>query len=134
MFGWLKELYDIQHQRQLNKVNELDSHNEVVRTEAVCASCETLKMQLAIANQHVEKLMDRLMTPPVPVIHAQPSEMKPVPLMKSHTSWNVRRQMMEENERATARLNREKDAEIKDAVARTEKVEEELGIKHESSS
>lgn len=130
MFKWLKEYYDIKHEHKLQVIREHDSMNGVSESETLCKSCETLRMQLAIVNQQNQSLLEKLITPTVNDV-IRPTELKPVPMSKQHMGWGVRRQMLEQEDRATARIEKEKAVEESRAKAdaAVEIVEKELGIK-----
>jgi hypothetical protein len=66
----------------------------------VCSSCETLRQQLAITNVNIERLMNRLLEKPI--VEA-PHEFKEVSQPKN-IPWNVRRQMLETEDRERAKL------------------------------
>lgn len=72
----------------------------------ICESCETLKMQLAIANAEKRTMLDALLEKNKP---AEAAPMKTVNLeeVKSRQmTWNVRRQMLEAEDRKRAELLR----------------------------
>jgi hypothetical protein len=90
----------------------------------VCESCEVLKMQLSLVNQEKQKLLEHIMAltekPTEEVRHDTDTK---VPVPKAIT-WNVRRQMLEAEDRAAAKIlaeNKKRDAEIA-------KLEKELDI------
>lgn len=76
---------------------------EVKKESTVCASCETYKEQLNIANHEKKVLLDKLLKEPerteevAPQIMTQPKTMP----------WRVRQQMLEAEDRAKAKLMRE---------------------------
>lgn len=107
MFNWLKELLEI-------KATYRERNFEL----KVCESCETLKMQLAMVNSQNEKLIGRLLEKPEPDIRPNISE---TPQRTGPISWKVRREMLEREDRAKARV-------IRDAPIPTEDLEKELGI------
>lgn len=66
----------------------------------ICSSCETLRAQLELANYDKGRLLDRLLEKPgieVPSKLAEITRPQTVP-------WNVRRQMLEKEDREKARL------------------------------
>lgn len=95
----------------------------------VCQSCEHLKIMLEQSNierkQLLGKLLDKI-DPPAndPVMNDEPKEPQ---LMKRNIPWNVRRQMLEKEDREKARLMRDAP---KPMIVNTEidQLEKELGI------
>lgn len=104
MFNWLRELYEIR------------------RDNKICTSCETLKMQLAIVNQEKKVLLDSVLSAPEKVVEQQEKEYKPI-LPRTHTNWNVRRQMLEAEDRKKAQLVKQKVE-----LVSTEDLEKELNV------
>jgi hypothetical protein len=91
--------------------------------ELPCNTCEVLRTQLDESNRERRELLNRLLEPSKP----EPSSTKKedyIPVRPSHTPWRVRQQMLEEEDRAKAKLMREKAVEI-------EKLEKELGVTEE---
>jgi hypothetical protein len=83
----------------------------------ICSSCETLRLQLEISNSEKRQLLERILEKPVVVNSTGPVEMtKPM-----NVPWNVRRQMLEAEDRVKARLMRE-------APIPTEDLEKEMDI------
>ncbi len=70
--------------------------------DAVCPSCETLRRQLEIANHQNEALLSRLLEKPSVPERTEP----PVITKPKMMSWNVRRQMLEAEDRHRANLLR----------------------------
>ena len=100
MFNWLREWYQVQ--------------DESLR----CKSCETLRQQLEIANYEKKVLLEKVLhkdeTPQV--------ELKPHEVVKPRMiPWNVRRQMLEAEDRERAKLMREVPAPSAEDVKEFEK-------------
>lgn len=82
--------------------------------DKVCQSCETLKTQLAIANNEKQQILNSLLS-----LTAKPEEqVSPAvdfkQLKPTMMTWNVRKRMLEEEDRAAAKLlaeQRKKDKE-----------------------
>lgn len=70
-----------------------------------CESCETLKMQLSIANDDKARLLDRLLQKPEPEARIDTTELKPI--IPRHVPFAVRKQMLEAEDRERARLMRD---------------------------
>jgi hypothetical protein len=94
--------------------------------DSMCESCETLKMQLSLANQREKELLQLLVykQQPLPELVAS-SDIKPV--MPKAIPWRVKQQMLEEQDRERAKvlaeqakLEKEILKEYKDAPRTTE--------------
>src|SRR5438876_4135914 len=95
---------------------ECQENNERARW---CESCETLKQQLAIVNHNNELLMNRLLEKPEKEL-----DKPPVEITRPRTlSWNIRKQMLEQEDREKARLMREAPS--------INELEKELGVSRE---
>lgn len=83
----------------------------------VCSSCETLRQQLEIANHEKEKLLERILEKPEPEVNTQP-----IPVTQAkNIPWNVRRQLLEAEDRVKAKL-------MRDAPKPIEELEKDLGV------
>jgi hypothetical protein len=116
---------------------------ETEEENKVCASCETLKMQLAIVNDEKRQMLSTILS------FSKPAEQQSPPvdyesLKPKMMTWNIRRQMMEAEDRKAAQLlaeQRKAEKErIKDAVTNAEKeyvkdsiarLEKELSVEEE---
>ncbi len=96
---------------------------EINERNSVCPSCETLRQQLALANQNNEKLLERLLSPSNNESNRPPTEIT----MPKTISWAVRKQMLEREDRERARLMREAPKPT------VESLEKELGISQEGA-
>lgn len=66
-----------------------------------CESCETLKQQLELANYEKDKLLNRIMEKPEPVIERT---LAPEPVTRPRfLPWAVRKQALEAEDRAKAK-------------------------------
>lgn len=101
MFKWLREYYELKKELR------------------VCESCETLRRQLEIVNLEKERLLNRLLQGPnlEPRIKEDGIEAKVI--LPKVVPWNVRRQMMEHEDREKAKL-------MKLAPKSTEELEAEI--------
>ena len=86
-----------------------------------CETCEVLRSQLTESNRERRELLQKLLEKdkPEPLIQTATEELKPI--TPQYTPWRVRKQMLESEDRKTAQLTRDKQAEI-------EKLERELDI------
>jgi hypothetical protein len=103
----------------------------------ICDSCETLKIELNRLRQDNEKLLNRILNPistEIPTIDE--SELKPIRPPTTHVAWRVRRQALEAESRATAKLMREVDKQSTSQLTSpmtTEELEKELGVNDNGS-
>lgn len=85
MFNWLREYFELK------------------REYKACESCETLRRQLEIANREKEVLLNRIINPIVPEVKSV-EQIEPKMIMPRAIPWNVRRQMLEAEDRKKAEL------------------------------
>lgn len=78
---------------------------EEKQDEAVCKSCETLRVQLEIANHEKAQMMAALIRPQSSGPVAEP--IQPEAVKPKTIPWVVRKQMLEAEDRKTAQLMRE---------------------------
>ena len=75
-----------------------------VKLDTKCESCDTLRRQLEIANHQNEQLLTRLIEKPAPAIETR----EPVAISRpKNIPWNLRKQMLEAEDRHAAKLMRE---------------------------
>ncbi len=106
------------------------------KAEKPCESCETLKMELAHLHQDNQRLLDRILTPPAAPVERVTDNVTPI-LPKRGVPWNVRRQMLESNDRHAAQLlkNAPKPQPVVENNAELAELEEEvLGAEQERES
>ena len=122
MFHWLRELLEIKYEFR-EKRTKLT--HEVVAEEKICQSCETLKQQLELANYREQQYLNKLLKDPEP-----DKTEAPIPVNRPKmVPWNVRRQMLEREDREKARALRnapKPDSELDKKS--TEELEKELDI------
>jgi hypothetical protein len=87
----------------------------------VCSSCETLKLQLAIANDEKRQLLNSLLSE-----HKRPEVAAQEPidyekLKPKLMTWNVRRQMLEAEDRAKAKILAEQRRDTEKSIKDLEK-------------
>lgn len=92
--------------------------------QKICQSCETLKMQLSIANIEKRQMLDSILSQAR--AGDTEAEMKPVnyeELKPKIMTWNVRKNMLEAEDRKTAQIlaERKKNESI-------DKLEKEVGL------
>jgi hypothetical protein len=97
----------------------------VAEGNKVCQSCETLKVQLAIANDEKRQLLNTILSSVTP-IREPVTAINYEKLSPKATTWNVRKQMLEAEDRKAAQIL----AEQKKHAESIEKLEEEVGVKH----
>jgi len=108
-----------------------------------CASCDTLREQLAIANIEKKQMLESILS------FTRPAESQPSPvvdyeqLKPKMVTWNVRRQMLEAEDRRQAQILAEQRKAAAEAAKTKEKItqeqsieqlEKELGISEEVKS
>lgn len=84
----------------------------------VCDSCETLRSLLNIEKNEKQKLLDIIIERNTPKEHEVPPEVKLEDITQRHIPWRVRQQALEAEDRAKARILKQ----------RTEELEQEIGI------
>ncbi len=108
----------------------LNPHCEHCKNERedikICHSCETLKLEIERLRDENERLLDRLLAKPEPIIETGPPKDMKVP---KHIPWNVRRQMLEQEDREKARLMSQAPQPLKD-IKSVEELEKELGVEN----
>ena len=90
----------------------------------VCPSCETLTAQLAIANVEKRQLLEAILDPLKRVAETNPVQVDMKELRAKTATWNVRRQMLEQEDRKTAAILRSK----MNVQQQVNELEKELGI------
>lgn len=97
--------------------------------EAVCLSCETLKLQLEIANHEKEQLLEAILKPQSFVTQAVEKEV-PQQVKPHSIPWAVRKQMLEAEDRQKARIINAKQEEAAKLASsgNIEELEKELGV------
>jgi hypothetical protein len=81
------------------KYNSRKLKNEVVVEEKVCQSCETLRQQLEFSNYEKTQLLTKILKEPEP--EPKPAEAPQITRPRS-IPWNVRRQLLEQEDRVKA--------------------------------
>lgn len=102
---------------------------EAAEENKVCQSCETLKMQLSITNHEKEQMLQTILSLSRPQAEAPPTPVDYEKVKPRMTTWNVRRQMLEaEDRRAAQILAEQKKKSVAEQIADLEK---EVGIETE---
>ncbi len=115
LLDWYKQWLDIRTEFRTKSL-------ETKQVETVCQSCETLKQQLEFSNYEKTQLLNKLLKEPeAPPVTEAPQVTRP-----RMVPWNVRRQMLEREDREKAKLLR--NAPKPDAVADVAALEKELDI------
>jgi len=102
---------------------------ETAENNKVCQSCETLKVQLSIANHEKQELLNSILS-----LTKRPEEQTSAAVSYEHAkpkmmTWNVRRQLLEAEDRQAAKLLAEQQK--KKSI---EELEKEVGIGEEVKS
>lgn len=125
MFKWLHHLFN--------------PHCPDCRLEKECNTCDTLRSILEQERFEKKQLLEQLMnlTKPEVIIH-ESSEGEKKPIRPSYTPWRVKQQLLEQEDRAKAKILKEKEEESKISIAipkvSVEKLEEEIGIGDSNAS
>lgn len=128
LLNWYREYLNIKSEYK-EKQKELD----------YCESCESLKLQLSLANEREKELLDRIIHPPEPKVEEEKPPQILRPILPSRMSWNIKRQALESESRAAAKALRDNDAirptlTIKDnepkKVLTVKDIEKELGVEN----
>lgn len=90
-----------------------------------CEACETLKRQLEIVNYEKKELLNSLLNIVKPQVEERDNTVIIEPVKPKHVAFSVRRQQLEEADRAAAKKLREVEQDNKQSV---EQIEKELGI------
>lgn len=97
MFDWLRELYEIRA--------------EFRERSRVCASCETLRVELAATKIREQRLIERVLYPEASPRNDQAGQQAKVIVPPKNIPWAVRRQMLEKADRDKAVvINEQKEA------------------------
>lgn len=89
----------------------------------ICASCDTLRTELAAVRRHNEQLMETLIEQFGPrQVTTSEAEVK-IPLDSKTLPWRARKQMLEQNDRKEAEILRARNQELAPQI---KKLEEEL--------
>ena len=93
---------------------EQDFLREQDEADRHCDSCEILKLELARMHSLNEKLIDAALEKPV--IEERPVTI-PEEIRPKAVPWKVKRQLLEDNDRETARIRRENDKQTIGIIA-----------------
>lgn len=97
MFKWLDELINL-------RLDYLDRKAQL--SIRYCESCEVLKIELAHAHEVNTELLKNITAKPEPEKKIDISELKPI-MPARHLPFNVRKQMMEQEDRRKAAILQE---------------------------
>jgi hypothetical protein len=122
LLNWYREYLEIKSERE-SKKRELN----------YCSACETLKLQLAIANEERKLLINKLTDKPE-VIEDKPNTNELKPIMPNRMNWNTRRQLLEAESREAAKLMKQNEAITRSStegqVLTIHEIEKELGVEN----
>jgi hypothetical protein len=93
-----------------------------VKEQKVCSSCETLRQQLEISNYEKKQLLNRILEKPEPIAEKEPPEIT----RPRSIPWNLRKQIMEREDREKARAM--KEAAKPDSAITVEELEKEMKV------
>jgi hypothetical protein len=95
------------------------------RESRICNSCEMLRNQIQLLHEERDKLLDRLLNPPIQKEPEIDTSQVKLAMPSRFTPWKVKRQMLEAEDRKAASLLKEREKELHPD---TIKLEKELGI------
>jgi uncharacterized Zn finger protein (UPF0148 family) len=93
----------------------------------VCNSCETLKVQLAIANDEKRQLLNTILSSVTPT-REPVTALNYEKLAPKATTWNVRRQMLEAEDRERAKILSQQKKTVGEQI---DELEKEVGLEQE---
>jgi len=96
------------------------------KTEHVCDTYEVLKQQLAFVQQQNQYLLDKLLNPIQSGSPENAKEEESKPLVPKHIPWSVKRQMLEEEDRAKAKVIRENLERERESKVNLNKIKEDI--------
>lgn len=96
--------------------------------DKICQSCETLKEQLAAANIEKNKLLDLILEKNKVVNEEPAKEIDYQSVKPKYIPWNVRKELLEAEDRERARIQRDKLAPNSKEQKEIDKLEQEIGI------
>lgn len=106
-----------------HKLNPHCQHCEdLVLDSKVCNSCEVLKLE----NARLLDLIDKLTTPVKSEEEDKTDYSNLKPIRPAHIPWNVKRQELEQSDRATARAAREASNAPKSDITAIKELEDEV--------
>lgn len=91
-----------------------------------CKVCHELRSQLDFANSQNKYLLDKHFEPQVVYKQAESTE-APAPVGKAPIPWNIRKTLLEAEDRKTAQLMRDRAKELKNAKS-VDELEKSLDI------
>lgn len=104
-----------------------DICREAASDEKVCQSCETLKVQLSIANDEKRQMLNSILAFNKP-IHEEPAQIDYEKVKPKMMTWNVRKQMLEAEDREAARLMAERKIAQNKIREDIKELEKEVGL------
>lgn len=112
--------------------------------DPICLTCEVLRDQLDESNRERKELLTLLMEKNKPEPLPSPSTTELTPIRPQHTPWRVRQQLLEQEDRRTAQLLRDKERELRlqkginadpaTVAGNIESLESELGLTTEGEA
>lgn len=128
MFHWLHHLFNPHCQ----------FCREVEEDNKTCQSCETLKVQLSIANHEKQEMLNTILSLSKPAVVEETSPAVNYEKVKPRiNTWNVRKHMLEAEDRRAAQILAEqrKKTKVDEQISNLEKevgITEEEGVKEDA--
>lgn len=95
---------------------------EALEDARVCNSCEVLKLEIERLRIENARLLDRILEKPREEVRVIDTDLKPI--MPKTIPWNTRKQMLEQQDRNTAKLKRQNEG----SSITLEELEKEMNI------
>jgi len=93
----------------------------------ICDSCEILKLEIERLRNENDKLLNRILREPEPEKTIDTRDLKPIK-RSSSIAWNIRRQMLEAEDREKAKIIRDMELNQAQKSQSVEEIEKELGV------
>ena len=110
----------------------LNPHCHECELERECKTCDILRSLLESERFNNKQLLNSLLKQHEPLVETKHE--LPQPLQNKSIPWNVRKQLLEDEERAKAQIMRQKVAESIENKKSTAQLESELGIEVNNAS
>jgi hypothetical protein len=93
-----------------------------------CKTCEVLRAQLESCNYERRELLTKLLDKDIKKEEPIADTHDLQPILPQYTPWKVRQQILEKEDRAKARLLKEKELEVSQSHPEIADLEKELGV------
>lgn len=111
---WNSRYAERQRERD-HQIQLLELENQRIREAEVCSSCEALKLELSRLHDQNNELIAGILQKPTEEARIDTTELKPI--KPKSVPWGIRRQMLETEDRAKAKILRDQAKERQQTVA-----------------